>query len=474
MAHSPPLVVDLDGTLLSSDLLIETAFLFIKHNPLQFFMLFVWLLRGRAYLKAKIAEHVDINAKTLPFNQTLLAKIKRDFDAGRHIALATASNIKYAVQISEFLGCFNEVFASDADDNLESGRKAALLRETYGYGQFDYVGNSKADIKVWLTARQSIVVNPDYGVLSKLKRLRVVDEVIETRDKRLKTFVSAFRLHQWLKNLLIFVPLAAGHQLTEPGTLLKASIAFLIFGICASSVYLLNDLLDLEDDRHHPRKRERAFASGALDVRWGLVLVPTLFAVAFTAALLLLPFSFAITLFTYYFITVCYSFLLKRVELVDVITLALLYTVRIIAGAFAIGSELTFWILAFSLFIFLSLALVKRCAEVYNGNDKPDQKTRGRSYYVGDKGMLSSMGASSGLLSVLVLALYINDQTTAEMYQYPFMIWLACPLLLYWIGRVWLLTHRGEMHDDPIVFAVKDRPSQIVGILMILIFMGAI
>jgi 4-hydroxybenzoate polyprenyltransferase len=253
--------------------------------------------------------------------------------------------------------------------------------------------------------------------------------------------------------------------------LLSGLIAFICFGLCASSVYVLNDLLDLEDDRHHRSKRLRPFASGQISIGAGLLAFPALLFAGLALAAWCLPLGFMIALLVYYVVTLSYSFVLKRYMAVDVVALAALYTMRIIAGVFAFESTPTFWMLAFSMFIFLSLALVKRYAELKEARDKGRvQKARGRGYYPGDLEMLASLGAASGYLSVMVLALYIQDQATTIMYRHPQIIWLACPLLLFWITRVWMLTHRGYMHDDPVVFAIKDRVSLCVGVLFAFVF----
>ncbi|WP_102484240.1 UbiA family prenyltransferase, partial [Vibrio splendidus] len=273
---------------------------------------------------------------------------------------------------------------------------------------------------------------------------------------------------------IIYRVLAAAHELTEYSQLFTAFIAFVMFSLCASTVYLLNDLLDLEDDRHHKTKRNRPFASGALDVRFGLILFPTILLSVFLITLIALPIEFLGVLVSYYVLTLFYSFKLKRMVMVDVITLAMLYTVRIIAGGVVLGLDLTFWLLAFSMFIFLSLAMVKRYAELYEAREAGLEVTRGRGYHPSDFEIISSLGTASGYLSVLVLSLYINEKSTSAMYHYPTLIWLACPLLLYWISRTWMITHRGLMNDDPVVFAMKDRVSQIVGILFISIFWLAI
>ncbi|MGO4798304.1 UbiA family prenyltransferase [Pseudomonas sp. W22_MBD1_FP4] len=452
-------------------MLLETGMAFVRHKPLSLFKVFGWLTKGKAVLKEELALANPIDVSVLPFDPVVIELIEDERCKGRTIVLATASHHSLAESIAEHLQLFDLVLASDANRNLSAHRKRDLLVEQYGEGGFDYVGNSHDDILVWASARKAYVVNPESGVERRAQSHGNVQQVIHSNTSGLKDWLKAFRLHQWMKNALIFVPLIAAHQLTSPLLLWQGILAFLFFGLCASSVYVLNDLLDLADDRHHHSKRNRPFASGRLSIKYGVLVFPLLLLGAFAGAIWLLPWAFSGALVVYYILTLAYSLLLKRQMAIDVIALAALYTLRIIAGAAAFGLALTFWILAFSMFIFLSLALVKRYAELREAKRKGDTgKTRGRGYYPADLEMISSLGASSGYLAVMVLALYIHDQATTGLYAHPQVIWLACPLLLFWITRVWMLTHRGQMHDDPVVFAIRDRISLIVGALFGLVF----
>lgn len=472
ITHSaPPLVVDLDGTLLRSDLLLETGMAFLRLKPTSVLKPLVWLLKGKGALKEGLATATDLDVTVLPYDPAVIELIESERNKGRTIVLATASHGSLAKRIADHLNLFDRVLASDIGRNLSSHKKRDLLVELYGERGFDYIGNSLDDISVWKSAREAYVVNPEAGVERRAVAQGNVKQVIKSNSAGLSHWIKALRLHQWMKNVLIFVPVLAGHQLTNLLLISQGILAFLLFGLCASSVYLLNDLLDLADDRHHVSKRHRPFASGRLSIKAGLVVFPVLLIAAFVGALALMPWQFAAVLAAYYVLTLAYSLSLKRHMAIDVISLAILYTIRIIAGAAATGLELTFWILAFSMFIFLSLALVKRYAELREARKKGHtEKTRGRGYYPDDLEMISSLGASSGYLAVMVLALYIHDQATNALYAHPQVIWLACPLLLFWITRIWMLTHRGQMHDDPVVFAVRDRISLVVGALFGLVF----
>ncbi|WP_259109173.1 UbiA family prenyltransferase [Pseudomonas sp. JUb42] len=467
----PPLVVDLDGTLLRSDLLLETTMAFVRSHPLQLFKLFGWLIHGKAALKQGLALATQLDVTVLPYDPAVIELIETERAGGRMIILATAAHDSLARRIAEHLQLFDLVWASDAERNLSADNKRDVLVAHYGEGGFDYMGNSRDDLSVWQASRKAIVVNPEAGVQSRAQAQGNVEQVIESNRASLKDWRKALRLHQWMKNALIFVPLLAAHQLNQPLQVLNGLLAFLFFGLCASSVYILNDLLDLTDDRHHQSKRNRPFASGRLSIRSGLVLVPLLLLGAFGGAALLLPWQFCAVLGAYYLLTLAYSLSLKRQMTLDVIVLAALYTSRILAGAAAFNLPLTFWILAFSMFMFLSLALVKRYAELREARLKDlKDKTRGRGYYPADLDMIASLGATSGHLAVMVLALYIHEGTTVALYSHPHVIWLACPLLLFWITRVWMLTHRGQMNDDPVVFAIRDRVSQLIGALFALVF----
>ncbi|TKC91774.1 UbiA family prenyltransferase [Trinickia terrae] len=472
---SRPLVVDLDGTLIRSDVLIESGFAFLKSKPHRFYKPLLWLLRGgKPALKAGLADTTNLDVSVLPYDPVVLEWLTAERKAGRHLVLATASHERYAQAIASHLDLFDRTFATDAGTNLSSSNKRDRLVAEYGEKGFDYAGNSHDDIAVWRSANRAYVVNPHNGVERAAQKIGNVERVIESRPATLKTWSKSLRLHQWLKNLLIFLPLLAGHMLSSPEHVLAGLLAFLAFGLCASSVYLLNDLLDLEDDRHHPVKRKRPFASGALPLSLGIALFPILLTVAFSIAWVLLPWRFGAVLAGYYVLTLAYSMHLKRRVMVDVVVLASLYTTRIIAGAAAVGVQLTFWLLAFSMFIFLSLALVKRYAELHAMKERGLVKSRGRGYVASDLPLISSLGTASGYLAVLVLALYIQDPKTAILYRHPRFIWLACPLLLYWISRTWIIAHRGLMHDDPIVFAARDKISLAVVALCALVFWVAI
>jgi len=470
----PPLVVDLDGTLLRTDLLIESALVFFREQPHRFLAPLQWLAGGKASLKRELTNATEIDVAVLPYDESVLEFLERERKQGRTTVLATASHRLLADQVAAHLGLFDDVIATDGDRNLSSHTKRDVLVEYFGERGFDYAGNSHDDLPVWNAARKAYVVNASRSVERRARALGNVAAVIGSPGATLRDWAKALRLHQWLKNLLIFVPLLAAHQYTDWPSVLDALVAFFAFGLCASSVYILNDLLDLRDDRHHVRKRSRPFASGQLSIQSGLVAFPLLLIAAFGLGTWLLPISFALGLACYYALTLAYSLWLKRRMVIDVITLAALYTLRIIVGAVALGIPLSFWLLAFSMFLFLSLALVKRYAELFHVRaQSADNKARGRGYFATDLPMIASLGAASGYMAVMVLALYVNDAQTAQLYRHQKIIWFACPLMLTWISRVWMLAHRGAMNEDPVIFAVRDRLSLSIGALVALVFLAA-
>ena len=460
---SIPLCVDLDGTLIHSDLLFESFLLLVKQNPLFLFLVPLWLLGGKAKLKAEIARRVQINGAALPYSETFVDWLKAQKSQGRQIWLCTASDQRMAQAVAQHVGFFDGVLASDGHTNLSGSNKAQQLVQRFGERGFDYCGNHRVDLKVWQHARAAIVVNAKPGLETSARACTQVSEVFQPPKSGIRVALKALRIHQWAKNALIFVPLAAAHRLQDMPTLIDGLVAFAAFSLCASSVYLLNDMLDLEADRQHPRKCKRPFAAGTLSLLFGLLAAPALLLISLALALTL-PLKFLAVLGAYYLVTLAYSFGLKRLVMIDVLTLAGLYTVRIVAGAAATDIPLSFWLLLFAIFIFLSLAIVKRYAELHAMRKQGQLKASGRGYQVEDLGLLQSLGGSSGYISILVLALYVNSPDIAVLYSHPKMVWMLCPIMLYWVSRVWMQTHRGHMHDDPLVFALKDRISLLTGV----------
>ncbi|HEX5374097.1 MAG TPA: UbiA family prenyltransferase [Aquabacterium sp.] len=457
-----PIAVDLDGSLIHTDLLLESFLLLIKRNPLYLLMLPLWLLGGKARLKAEIASRVQLNAAALPYTHALVDWLKAQKAQGHPLWLCTASDHRLAQAVADHLGLFDGVIASDGALNVSGANKARVLIERFGDKGFDYCGNHSVDLAVWQHARAAIVVNGGADLQAKARALTQVTAQFDAPGGQAKAVLKALRVHQWAKNALIFVPVAAAHKL-DMVTLGSALLAFVAFSLCASSVYLLNDMLDLEADRQHHSKCKRPFASGQLSVLFGMAAAPLLLVGAFGLAAALLPLKFVGVLAVYYIATLAYSFLLKRLVMIDVLALAGLYTIRIVAGAAATAIPLSFWLLMFAIFIFLSLAMVKRYAELYAMRQQGKLKAQGRGYQVEDLHLLQSMGSASGYISILVLALYVNSPDIAVLYKHAKVAWLLVPIMLYWISRIWMQTYRGHMDDDPLVFALKDRISLLTG-----------
>lgn len=457
-AERVPLCVDLDGTLLATDLLMEGLVRFLKVNPLRVFLVALWVLRGPAHLKARLAGHVELDPETLPVHEAFAQWLREQRGEGRRLVLCTAANEQVAAGIASHVGLFDEVIASTATANLSGRAKADILVSRFGDKGFDYAANEHKDLHIWRKARRAVVVAPRALSQRVAAESIELERSFEIETPGIREWVRALRVHQWAKNLLLFVPLAAAHRLGEVDLLITCVVAFGLFGLCASGSYIVNDLLDLDSDRKHPRKRERPFAAGRLPLLHGAAVAVAMLASALILAAFLLPPAFVLGLSFYLVMTFWYSFALKRIAMVDMLSLAGLYTVRVVAGGAAVAIVPSFWLLAFSMFLFLSLAAAKRYAELRSLLDTGRTDAAGRGYSVADLPLLHASGIAAGYLAVLVLALYVNSGA-AQLYTTPQLMWLLCPLLLYWINRIWLKTFRGMMHDDPVVFALTDRPS---------------
>jgi len=471
-AYSRVIAVDLDGTLVRTDTLYESVLLVVRQTFLLIFSLPFWLLQGKAAFKSKIAERISLNAALLPYNQALIDWLKEQKANDKKIVLTTAADQRIANAVAHYVGIFDEVLGSDGKTNNASAHKARLLDERFGPKSWDYVGNSKADLVVWKSANQAIVVNASRSTIKQAKRNGNVSLVIPAASVAATDWLKVIRMYQWLKNLLLFIPLLAAHQIGNLEALWLLAVAFVAFSICASAVYIVNDLLDLDSDRQHPRKRLRPFASGTAPIHMGVFMVPTLIFLSLAMAWWVSQ-AFMIWLVGYFVATCAYTLWLKKLVLVDCLTLAGLYTLRIIAGAVAVSVALSFWLLAFSVFVFLSLAFVKRFAELQAHANAGRTKVHGRGYMVSDQSLIQALGVSSGYAAVLVLAMYLQSDSVLTLYAQPELIGFVVPLLLYWISWVWIKAQRGQMHDDPIVFAIKDKASMAVAALIAISFLLA-
>ena len=467
-----PLVVDLDGTLLHSDMLCESAVYCLSTQPLAVTRLPIWLSRGKAYLKSRLAEDMDFDPSLLPYNLELLNFLRCEYTSGRTLVLCTATHEKLAQVIADYLSIFSEVMGSTTTVNLNGKVKGEALVARYGEGGFDYAGNSFTDLAVWMHARRAIIVNAPSRLIKRVNNIIPVERLFAKSESSTRAAWRALRPHQWLKNILIFAPCVAAHRINDLAVLWVLLLAFFAFGTCASSVYLLNDLLDLENDRRHPSKCKRPLAAGALSIPSAAILILFLLGASIAVASFV-NLNFFILLTVYFCLTTIYSFVLKHVLLLDCIVLAILYTLRVIGGWLTIDVPLSFWMLTFSVFLFLALAFLKRYAELTIIAKTDTLKAPGRDYYVSDLPLLQSFGVSAAYTSVLVLALYLNSNTVQELYNQPMWLWLEIPVLTFWVSWLWMQAHRGRMDVDPVLFSIKNPTSLACGVVFTLLLVAA-
>lgn len=455
--RSVPLVVDLDGTLLLSDLLDESFLAALSARPFAALSALGPLLAGdRPGLKRRLARISALDPTLVPIREDLLAHLRAEKEKGRRLVLATASDELLAGPLAASLGLFDEVLASDGASNLGGEAKRARLVSLFGEKGFDYAGDRRADLPVFRSARRALLAGGGTRLRAEVEAAGTpVAASFPGPPRGLATLLRAMRVRQWVKNVLVFVPPVAGHFL-DPATLLAAVVAFFALSFCASAVYVLNDLMDLAADRRHPWKRNRVFASGALSLRTGFLVAPLLLAVA-AALAAALPTGAQLLLAAYLLATTLYTFLLKRKVLLDVFTLAFLYTLRVLLGGAATNVPVSPWLLAFSIFIFLSLAFAKRASELSSLRERGAEGASGRDWFVPDSLVVHVLGVASAYLSGMVLAIYIHSEDVKRLYAHPGWLWLLFPMLLYWSSRIWVLVARGAMDEDPIVFAMRDR-----------------
>lgn len=468
---APPLVVDLDGTLTPTDTLHESLIQIIKRSPVNLLRLPLALLKGKAAFKDAIAANVDLDPAQLPYRQDLLNYLRSEKANGRPIILATAAHTSIAKKVADYLGLFDKVLATESGHNLKGIAKLQSIRAEVGE-KFTYAGDSKADLPIWKSSSSAILVGTDAKTTAEVKLNTFVEREFTNEAASPKVWLRALRVHQWLKNLLLFVPLLTAFSFQDPKKFITMCIAFFAFSFAASGTYVLNDLWDLGSDRQHPRKRKRPFASATLPINHGFGISIGALLLAFVLSTFVTP-GFVLMLLLYVVLTTTYSWVLKTYVLIDVVMLSLLYTLRILAGSVAVAIPASSWLLAFSVFIFLSLALVKRCAELVSMKEAGRDGTRGRDYRVSDLVVLWPMGVGAALSAVVVFGLFISAQETQARYASPQILWLVAIGLIYWLARLWIKTSRGEMHDDPVVYAIKDKGSRIVVLLMMVMMMLA-
>ena len=486
-AAPPVLCVDLDGTLVKSDTLIDSTLALIRHHPVALFYLPGWLFEGKAAFKRHIADIVHLDAAHLPYNRELLQYLEQQQSTGRPIYLASAADSSTANSIAAHLRLFTGVFASDGKINLSGNNKLAAFRQSFG-DNFCYIGNARADLPILQSSQQPMVANPTRGLRAALNQAGITPvRTFTERVSPLTSWPRAIRIHQWTKNLLIFLPLLLAHMRAS-GLVAAAVVAFLSFNFCASATYIVNDLLDLDADRQHPRKRRRPFAAGDLSAFTGIAVILLFVAASIALAFavpyaierispslaLARPYHFLFWLAIYAVTTLAYSLYLKRVVIVDVIVLSGLYTIRILAGASATGVPVSTWLASFAIFFFLSLAFVKRFAELESLREHGGAIASGRGYHIADIEQLRAFGSASGYVSVAVLTLYISNLDTATLYTHTHRLWLVVPVLLLWISRLWLEASRGQLDEDPVVYAITNPRSLLLGAVVAAIVLSAL
>lgn len=460
----PPLLcVDLDGTLVSTDTLDECLLCMARSRPLLLLMLPVWLLGGKAYFKDRVAAAVADLLGPLPYRESVLRYVRAHANGSGKVVLATAANQRIADRVSQELALFTDVLASDAAENLSGERKLARILQ-YAHGMpFVYIGDHRQDIPIWLASERAIVVGASRRLVEQISQVPEIEVIESDRPSTVRDWIKQLRCHQWSKNLLLVVPLILAHQLASLPAVLACLLAVITFSLAASAVYIGNDLIDLPYDRQHPRKCKRPLARGAISIRAALAVGSGLLAAAVGLSAAFLPGTFVWMLLGYLVLNFCYSVWLKRVAVLDVMLLAGFYVYRVLIGAVAIDVTISPWLLAFSLFFFLGLGMIKRFADLVLAAEVEPAAVAGRAYVAGDIDFFRTLGIASSCIAILVLALYLQSQEVVRLYAHPQLLWLVCPLVLYWNMRAWLIAHRGQMPDDPILFALRDPASYVVG-----------
>ena len=471
MSNAPPLVVDLDGTLTPTDTLLESILQLLRRSPWLVFALPLWLLRGRAFFKATIAERCEFSAEWLPLREELLKYLRAQKSLGRKLVLATAADRRIANAVAARVGLFDQVLASEGGVNLKGRDKLAAIQAQVG-SEFTYAGDSAADLPIWKAAHSAIVVGATAAVAREAQAATAIELQLANTPATARVWVRQLRVHQWAKNILLFVPLLTSFGFGDATRVAHAALAFLAFSLAASATYVFNDLWDLDSDRAHPRKKNRPLASAVIPVGSAVSVALALLVMAFVIAAQVNQAFFA-ALLAYVVLTSAYSWYLKAFCMVDVLMLAALFTLRILAGSMAVDVPTSRWLMAFSIFIFFSLALIKRCSELVTMEKQGRTSARGRDYRVSDLVVLWPTGVAAGLASVVVFWLFINAPEVQQRYATPELLWVIGFALIYWLSRLWVKTARGLMHDDPLVYALVDPVSRYTVVGMVAVAVAA-
>ncbi|MCF8032848.1 MAG: UbiA family prenyltransferase [Desulfarculaceae bacterium] len=465
-----PLCVDLDGTLLLGDSLWYAVATLLHHAPFAFLRIAATIFKGKAHFKAALCQEALKYDIVFSYNNDVLHWLQEEKKSGRPLYLVTGADRRIAEIVTKQVAVFDGMMTSDGETNLTSGNKAKALATKFGASNYDYIGDSVKDMAACRQAQKAYLVRPTRSLLNKYQAQGIEAETPWGMAKsQLAQLIKTMRPHQWAKNLLLFVPFILAHNF-ETQVIFKAVFAFVAFCFLASGVYICNDLLDQESDRRHPHKKDRPIASGGLNPNLAFAAAIVLLAVSLFIGSLLNSIFFA-TIVLYLLANVAYSVALKKAKLVDVLILAGLFSLRIFAGGVATEVPISDWLIVFSIFFFLNLAFLKRFIEV--NHMQADEKMPGRDYYGSDRLFLFIAGVSSGYLSVLVFLLYLTSAHAKELYKHPKLLILICPILIYWVSRMWLYAHRGLIKGDPVIFALKGKQGYLVGLLIMAIIFAA-
>lgn len=459
------LVVDLDGTLLKTDLLHESFWSAVKNNWKILFSLLFIIRHGKAAIKEYLQLNSSLNISLLPFDDKVIAYIKLFRKKGGRTVLATGSNCVFAKRISDYLKLFDEVYGSDSNINLVGRTKASFLNNKFGPNKFEYMADSVADLDIWKISKKNITVNASSHLSKAVEKLGTPCEHLVTNKRSIYYYIDLARPHQWIKNILVFLPMLASQQISAPN-LFNSLMAFIAICVAASSTYIINDLLDISSDRQHQRKRFRALACGSASIKNAFYVALTLL-IGNIIFMVFMGSKFAVFIAIYYILTTIYSIRIKNILLLDIFFLAGLYTLRLVLGGVATDIVVSIWLFSFSIFFFLSLAAVKRQGELVNLASRGLNIPLGRGYHIDDLPIISTSALCSGYASIIIMLLYINSPQVLNVFTDPVPLWCICAILLFWITRLVLVAQRGFMSDDPIIFASKDRITQICFLVIV-------
>lgn len=470
--ESEVICVDLDYTLISTDILIEQIIKFLKRNPFKIFLLVIWFFKSKRYLKKKLFENVKVDYLNLPYREEVINFIKQEKERNKKVVLITATYYEIANQINSQLKIFDEVYGSNENISLKGKNKEKFLVGKFGIGAFSYIGDSISDLPIWRKSRKSYLVSNSRFMNFLLKKRKNFAGNLLPNETKLVDFFKLLRLHQWVKNILIFIPLLLAHEFQNFFAISRSIIAFFSFSLLASALYIMNDIIDIDNDRNHPTKKFRPIASGYFSAYTALFIS----FITFTSALILgwqVNYTFILILLAYVLINLFYSLWAKQVEILDIFTLSIFYVIRLYAGSVATNIQISNWLLAFSMFFFLSLATLKRFSEIKLSNSSP-RESFGRPYSPESSNFFLTFGIASSFASIVVLILYINSEKVLGLYRNPNFLWLDAFLLLLWMSIIWNLANKGKIDYDPVFESLKNPTLVLLELGMIVVWFMAL